>query len=163
MSVLSAIWWSPGSCLRDLVCWSDVKCSVMVVGVVVVDYCELCALRPREHACSPGTGGSIEHGWLAGMFTGHPAGPESACLSLQFCFRIRLFFLQTSTSLDNNTTPGCPQFQACLVANSVGKHTPSYSCPLPSTLRDDILEFCNANGSSLPLSGGGYETRCGLT
>lgn len=33
-------------------------------------------------------------------------------------------------------------------------HTPFYALSLSCTLRDDILEFCNANGSNLPLSGG---------
>lgn len=164
MSVLGVIWWSAGGLLRDWVCWSDFKCPVMAAGVVVVDYCELCALRPREHACLLG---SIEHGWLAGWHVhGPPSWTESACCmwSLQFCLRNRVFFfLQTSTSLDNTTTPGCLQLQACLVLEYTGKHTPSHSCPLPNILRDDISEFCNANGSSLPLSGGGYETRCGLT
>jgi hypothetical protein len=41
--------------------------------------------------------------------------------------------------------------QARLVFEYTGKHT---VLSLPCTLRDDILEFCNANGSNLPLSGG---------
>ena len=129
--------------------------------MVVVDCCELCALRPREHACLVA---SSMAGWLAGVFTGHPAGPKA---------RVGLFnsaFASNSSSSSRHQHHSTPTpHQAVLnrrhvwcptILVSTFFFTPSF---FPSTLRDDILEFCNANGSSLPLSGGGYETRCGLT
>lgn len=59
------VWWewvggSSQVVCRDLVDWNGLRCPVMAAGEVVVDYCELCALRPRELEVA-----SSMAGWLA--------------------------------------------------------------------------------------------------
>lgn len=115
-------------------------------------------------ACLRGTGGSIAHGWLAGW---HVHGPLSCTRKRVFvCLFNSAFDSSSSTHQQNSTTT---PHQAVLDHRHVWCPTLLVSTHLltpalsPCTLRDDILEFCNANGSSLPLSGGRYETRCGLT
>jgi hypothetical protein len=131
--------------------------------LVLITYCSLCALRRRNMLrSSQASGGGMEQGTFAGL--GHPA--ESACLSSILHSTLPPPDINNSHLIHHLTaTPHqailkrrqawCPTI---LVSNTL-----PHSCILPSTLRDDILEFCNANGSSLPLSGGRYETICGLT
>jgi hypothetical protein len=102
------------------------ECPVKAAGQVVVDYCELCALRPRELEVA-----SSMAGW-------HVHGPPSWTESRVGRFNNSAFafasssLLQTPTLPDSNTTPGCPQLQACLVPDYTGKHILLPPCLLAS-------------------------------
>ena len=136
----------------------------MAVGVVVVDCCELCALRPREHACLVAAWSMA--GWLACSRATQLDRKRVLVSSILHSHPTLLLPPDTNiTQHQHHSTP--TPYQAVLnrrhvwwptILVSTFFFTPSFS---PSTLRDDILEFCNANGFSLLLSGGGYETICG--
>ena len=137
------------------------RCPVTAAGQIVVDCCELCALRPRELEVVSSMG------WLAGW---HVHGPPSWTESRVCRFNNSAFAFDSSSSRHQHYPTATPH-QAVLnhrhawcpnIPVSILILHPVF-LPRPDTLRDDILEFCNANGSSLPLSGGRYGTRCGLT